>query len=229
MSSATNMEADSTTDVTLTGVAQRLEEAQSNVRKSRRLSGQRPDYSLMQAQVAMDSPRANRSRSRRSSVGSEDGDKVTTVVKMELKMPEVIIEEEQEEKENDETVAKQDKDVAGKDKVDSKVPKAAGASANKVPSRQNIPKGRCKSGRFWKSERDRFRSVIKSKGLKQSYLDRQRQKDARNRARQMEADMREDKKRQLEELKKRREENKKRREENERKAEIVQVVSYQYS
>merc|ERR1712141_927949 len=40
-------------------------------------------------------------------------------------------------------------------------------------------KGRvCKSGRFWKSERDRFRSVIKSKGLKQNFkLEMKRKED----------------------------------------------------
>ena len=49
----------------------------------------------------------------------------------------------------------------------------------------SVPKGKCKSGRFWKSERDRFRSTIKSRGLKQSLQQRMRAKEEKERARQV--------------------------------------------
>ena len=49
----------------------------------------------------------------------------------------------------------------------------------------SVPKGKCKSGRFWKSERDRFRSTIKSRGLKQSLQQRIRAKEEKERARQV--------------------------------------------
>ena len=49
----------------------------------------------------------------------------------------------------------------------------------------SVPKGKCKSGRFWKSERDRFRSTIKSRGLKQSLQQRIRIKEEKAMARQV--------------------------------------------
>ena len=49
----------------------------------------------------------------------------------------------------------------------------------------SVPKGKCKSGRFWKSERDRFRSTIKSRGLKQSLQQRIKAKEEKERARQV--------------------------------------------
>lgn len=93
---------------------------------------------------------------------------------------------------------------------------------------QNVPqpaKGRCKSGRFWKSDRDRFRSVIGSKGLKGNIVQRRKIKEDRQRAKALELSLKEDVKKGFEELRERQKENKRRREENERKAEIVQVVS----
>jgi len=85
--------------------------------------------------------------------------------------------------------------------------------------------GRIKSGRFWKSERDRFRSTIKSKGLKQvSSQKRIAQKQQILRVREYEKSLKEDVKRLREEKKQRTEENKKRRVENEKKNEIVQVI-----
>ena len=87
-----------------------------------------------------------------------------------------------------------------------------------------VPKGKCKSGRFWKSERDRFRSVIKSKGLKGDYLQRQKAKEDKIRARELQTALKEAKLAKIEDLKRRKAENKKRREENERKSEVVQII-----
>ena len=85
--------------------------------------------------------------------------------------------------------------------------------------------GHKKSGRFWKSDRDRFRSVVKSKGLKQvSSQKRIAQKQELLRIKEYEKSLKEDVKKIREEKKRRTEENKKKREENEKKNEIVQVI-----
>merc|ERR1712037_493545 len=88
----------------------------------------------------------------------------------------------------------------------------------------SVPKGRCKSGRFWKSERDRFRSTIKSRGLKQSLQQRIRAKEEKEKGRLLLQRLKDDQKRAIEEKKARREENAKRREENAKKAEVVQLI-----
>lgn len=85
-------------------------------------------------------------------------------------------------------------------------------------------KGRCKSGRFWKSERDRFSSINKVKGLKQSLKQRQRIKEQKERAKALEVALKEATKREKEELRQRQEENKKRRDENQKKNEVVQEI-----
>ena len=67
------------------------------------------------------------------------------------------------------------------------VEKAGPAVSTKIEriASTSVPKGKCKSGRFWKSERDRFRSTIKSRGLKQSLQQRVRAKEEKERARQV--------------------------------------------
>jgi len=102
---------------------------------------------------------------------------------------------------------------------------------NKMTGSKNNPLlttkrlGRIKSGRFWKMERDRFRSNVKSKGLKQvSAQKRIAQKQQILRVREYEKSLKEDVKRLREEKKQRTEENKKRKAENEKKNEIVQVI-----
>lgn len=88
----------------------------------------------------------------------------------------------------------------------------------------NAMRGKCKSGRFWKSERDRFRSVIKSKGLKPSLKMKMKLKEDRERIRAYEKSLSDAVKKEKEELRARQEENKKRREENARKSEVLQQV-----
>ena len=84
--------------------------------------------------------------------------------------------------------------------------------------------GNKKSGRFWKSDRDRFKSVVKSKGLKISAQKRIAQKQELLRIKEYEKSLKEDVKRIREEKKQRTEENKKKRDENAKKNEIVQVI-----
>ena len=81
-----------------------------------------------------------------------------------------------------------------------------------------------KSGRFWKGSRDRFKSVVKSKGLKQDAKRRMEVKQEKLRVRQMEQALAEDKKREAAEKRARAEENKKKRMENERKNEVIQQI-----
>ena len=88
-----------------------------------------------------------------------------------------------------------------------------------------IPKGKPKSGRFWKSDRDRFRSVIKSKGLKMTFEQRLKRKEEMQKAKEFEQSLKAEVKQRKEDHKRRREENAKRREENQRKSEVVEIVS----
>ena len=85
---------------------------------------------------------------------------------------------------------------------------------------------RRKSGRFWKADRDRFRSVIKSKGLKQSFDQRKKAKEAQIRAREYEKSLKEATKQKKEDLRMRQEENNKKRLEAQRKNEVVQEVTF---
>jgi len=81
-----------------------------------------------------------------------------------------------------------------------------------------------KSNRPWKSERDRFRSVIKTKGLKHSLKQKNILKEDRVRAKLLEKSLKDATLKQKEDLRARQEENKKRREENEKKSEVYQEV-----
>ena len=144
----------------------------------------------------------------------------TASMETESAQPATITDEAKSMSETEEPTAKSD-EVQEKTKIKPAKPPSKPYDVPAV----TIPKGKCKSGRFWKSDRDRFRSVKKgNRGLLQSFEQRLRQKDEKQRAKAMEEAMKEEKKRKAEELKKRQEENKKRREENERKAEVVQAV-----
>merc|ERR1712039_1166123 len=111
----------------------------------------------------------------------------------------------------------------GKVKTVEKASSAVSTKIERIAS-SSVPKGKCKSGRFWKSERDRFRSTIKSRGLKQSLQQRIRIKEEKAMARQVLQRLHDEKKRSIGEKKARREENAKRREENAKKAEVVQLI-----
>ena len=107
-----------------------------------------------------------------------------------IKSPQKSVIAEAEEKETEMDVAesnietsteKKDEDVieVDDDSTDTKTEKkvediSSNEKENKIVKPEKVSKksddlklGRRESGRFWKSDRDRFRSVIKSKGLKQ--------------------------------------------------------------
>ena len=90
---------------------------------------------------------------------------------------------------------------------------------------ENLPpvKGKKKPNCF-KSERDRFKSVIKTKGLKTSFKQRMKFKEDQQRVKAYEQSLRDRVKKEKEELRARQEQNKKNREENQRKSEVVQQV-----
>merc|ERR1712008_416687 len=81
-----------------------------------------------------------------------------------------------------------------------------------------------KSSRPWKSGRDRFRSVIKTKGLKQSLKQKDRLKEDKLRAKLLEKSLKDATLKEKVDLRARQEENKKRLEENEKKSEVLQEV-----
>ncbi|XP_022193548.2 coiled-coil domain-containing protein 86 [Nilaparvata lugens] len=91
-------------------------------------------------------------------------------------------------------------------------------------STNNIPKGKPKSGKFWKSQKTRAASIIKTRGLQSSLEKKMKlRKDLRH-TKLMSREILEEAKKKKEELKIKRRENIKKMEENQRKAEIVQVI-----
>lgn len=87
-----------------------------------------------------------------------------------------------------------------------------------------IPRGKCKSGRIWKTEqKETFRTVKKSNHGK-SFEATQKLRAEMRKNKELSRQLKEEKRQQSELLRQRQEENKKRKEENARKSEVVQVV-----
>ncbi|KAF5288496.1 hypothetical protein FQA39_LY15425 [Lamprigera yunnana] len=98
-------------------------------------------------------------------------------------------------------------------------------SARKKPqSQQKIPRGKPKSGRVWKSTKKRFSSIVKTRGIRDSFAKKQLLRQELKRTKEASRAMIALKNEEKEQKKERRRENLKRREENSRKAEIVQVI-----
>ncbi|XP_031553247.1 coiled-coil domain-containing protein 86-like [Actinia tenebrosa] len=87
-----------------------------------------------------------------------------------------------------------------------------------------IPRGRPKSGRVWKSEKNKKSTIIKVKPLHSDWKKKQKDKLEKKLLKAYESELKDTATKQKEEKRKRQEENKKRREENERKSQIVQVI-----
>lgn len=88
-----------------------------------------------------------------------------------------------------------------------------------------VIKGKPKSGRFWKTEKTKFSSIIKTKGLKSSFEKKQALREKLQRIKEDSRERKAQKQEQEEQRKERRRENLKRREENRKKSEIVQVIT----
>lgn len=95
----------------------------------------------------------------------------------------------------------------------------------KKGSTEIVPRGKPKSGRIWKSQKTRFSSIIKSKGIKSSFEKRKVLKQERDRVREASRAIIAEKQQQKQLKKERRRENLKRQEENRKKSEIVQVIT----
>lgn len=89
---------------------------------------------------------------------------------------------------------------------------------------QNIPRGKPKSGRIWKEEKTKFSSIIKTRGIRQSFAKKQKLREDLKRVKEMSRAIKAQKEAEKEAKKERRRENLKRAEENRKKSEIVQVI-----
>ncbi|KAF5298745.1 hypothetical protein FQR65_LT09614 [Abscondita terminalis] len=87
-----------------------------------------------------------------------------------------------------------------------------------------IPRGKPKSGRIWKNTKKRFSSIVKTRGIRDSFEKKQSLRKELQRIKDASRTMVALKQEEKEKQKQRRRENLKRREENSRKAEIVQVI-----
>lgn len=96
---------------------------------------------------------------------------------------------------------------------------------NDTPKSQLVPKGKPKSGRVWKSERKKFSSIIKTKGIRLSFEKKQALKEQLKHIKVLSNSIKQEKETQNEARKQRRRENLKRQEDNRKKAEVVQVIT----
>ncbi|XP_072934555.1 coiled-coil domain-containing protein 86 [Epargyreus clarus] len=86
-------------------------------------------------------------------------------------------------------------------------------------------RGKPKSGRFWKSKKERFSTINKTKGLKQDFQKKTALRLELKRTKELSKQLTEQIKEKEVNRKERRRENIKRAEENKRKSEIVQVIT----
>ncbi|CAH0595424.1 unnamed protein product [Chrysodeixis includens] len=89
------------------------------------------------------------------------------------------------------------------------------------PPIRGIPK----SGRFWKSKKEKFSTINKTKGLRNNFQKKTALRMEMKKTRELSKQMLEEIKQKELERKERRRENIKRTEENKRKAEVVQVIT----
>ncbi|XP_075983598.1 coiled-coil domain-containing protein 86 [Anticarsia gemmatalis] len=97
---------------------------------------------------------------------------------------------------------------------------------NQQDKKKNEPiRGVPKSGRFWKSKKERFATVNKTKGLKASFEKKTALRIELKKTKELSRQMLEELKQKEMERKERRRQNIKRTEENKQKSEVVQVIT----
>ncbi|XP_020287220.1 coiled-coil domain-containing protein 86 [Pseudomyrmex gracilis] len=131
--------------------------------------------------------------------------------------------------ENDENVVRMEDVLSGaatsekteQDDQNTAVP----SSLTEKREKQHIPRGKPKSGRIWKEEKEKFSSIIKTRGTRMSFEKKQKLKEDLKRVKEMSRAIKERKRAEKEAKKERRRNNIKRAEENRKKSEIVQVIT----
>uniref|UniRef100_A0A6P7FHS5 Coiled-coil domain-containing protein 86 n=1 Tax=Diabrotica virgifera virgifera TaxID=50390 RepID=A0A6P7FHS5_DIAVI len=88
-----------------------------------------------------------------------------------------------------------------------------------------IPRGKPKSGRIWKSERKKFSTVIKTKGIKNSFERKEALRQKLKHVKELTNSIKAAKQEEKEKRKERRRANLKKQEENRLKSEVVQVIT----
>lgn len=88
-----------------------------------------------------------------------------------------------------------------------------------------VIRGKPKSGRFWKSEKKKFSSVIKTKGIRNSLQKKQEFKEKMKHIKELSNNIKTAKAEENEKRKQRRRENLKKQEENRKKSEVVQIIT----
>jgi rRNA-processing protein CGR1 len=96
---------------------------------------------------------------------------------------------------------------------------------SKMLEKEDIPRGKPKSGRFWKNEKKKFSSVIKTRGIRSSFEKKQALRQELKRIKEASRAALAEKEEQKEQKKQRRRDNLKRQEENRKKSEVVQVIT----
>ncbi|KAJ0172992.1 hypothetical protein K1T71_011168 [Dendrolimus kikuchii] len=89
----------------------------------------------------------------------------------------------------------------------------------------SLVKGKPKSGRFWKSDRERFSSINKTKGLRQNLEKKNALRFELKRTKELSKQVLAEIKDKEQKRKERRKENIRKSEENKRKSEVVQVIT----
>ncbi|KAK4885003.1 hypothetical protein RN001_001274 [Aquatica leii] len=98
------------------------------------------------------------------------------------------------------------------------------SNRNKQDDDKYIPRGKPKSGRTWKTTKKRFSSIVKTKGIRDSFEKKQTLRKELERVKNASKAIVALKEEEKEKKKQRRRDNLKRQEENSRKAEIVQII-----
>lgn len=88
-----------------------------------------------------------------------------------------------------------------------------------------IPRGKPKSGKFWKKEKTKFSSIIKTRGIRSSFEKKQALREKLKHIKEASDAIKATRLEEKELKKQRRRENIKRQEENRKKSEVVQVIT----
>ncbi|KAJ8679103.1 hypothetical protein QAD02_014890 [Eretmocerus hayati] len=93
-----------------------------------------------------------------------------------------------------------------------------------VKTKAVIPRGKPKSGRVWKEPKQRFSSIVKSRGIRLSFDKKKQLRDDLKKAKELSRDIKAQRDAERQAKIERRKENLKKAEENRKKSEVVQVI-----